>query len=138
MRVWLTLVVLIAVAVVGGGLYVRNANHPTTEYRTTPVHVVDVGAQVAGQVVTFGKDTAGHSLDFGSEVEENVLLAKIDDTTYIADVDVAKAQLGQAKTAILKAEADLQQAKSKLLQAQNNWDRASKLGPSDALSQNDY
>jgi HlyD family secretion protein len=156
MRVWLTLVVVIAVAVVGGGLYVRNANHPTTEFRTTTVHrgdvvssisaggtvepeeVVDVGAQVAGQVVTFGKDTTGHSLDFGSEVEANMLLAKIDDTTYKADVDVAKAQLGQAKTAILKAQADLGQAKSKLLQAQNNWDRASKLGPSDALSQNDY
>lgn len=53
-------------------------------------------------------------------------------------MDVAQAQLEQAKTNIQKGDADLAQANSKLMQAAHNWDRARTLGPSDALSQNDY
>jgi HlyD family secretion protein len=67
-----------------------------------------------------------------------MVLARIDDTTYKADVESAKAQLEQSKTAVLKGEADLAQANSKLMQAEHNWRRAEKIGPSDALSQNDY
>ncbi len=103
-----------------------------------PEEVVDVGAQVAGQIESFGKDVNGNPIDYRSEVEPNMLLARIDDTVYKADADVAQAQLEQAKTNILKGEADLAQANSKLLQAEHNWNRARVLGPSDALSQNDY
>ena len=36
------------------------------------------------------------------------------------------------------AQANLEQIKAKLYQATGDWDRAQKLGPSDALSQADY
>ena len=39
---------------------------------------------------------------------------------------------------MLKSQADLLQAQAKLVEAQCNWDRAQKIGASDALSQNDY
>jgi HlyD family secretion protein len=156
MRIWVYVLVLFVLVGGGAGWVWHSSEKPTVEYRTTPVRrgdvvssisatgtlepeeVVDIGAQVAGQIESFGKDVKGKIIDYRSEVEPGMLLATIDDTTFKANWDVAKAQLEQAKTAITKGEADLDQANSKLLQAQHNWDRARSLGPSDALSQNDY
>ena len=156
MRIWVYLLVLFVAVGSTAGWYLHANAKPAVEYRTTPIRrgdvvssisatgtlepeeVVDIGAQVAGQIEAFGKDVNGKTIDYRSEVEPGNLLAKIDDTTFKANLDVAKAQLEQAKTAITKGEADLAQANSKLLEAQHNWDRARLLGPSDALSQNDY
>ncbi len=103
-----------------------------------PEEVVDIGAQVAGRIVSFGKDKNGEEVDYGSVVEAGMVLARIDDALYAADVASAKAQLGQNKAAVLNAEANLLQLKAKLFQAERDWARAQKLGPSDALSQTDY
>ena len=103
-----------------------------------PEEVVDVGAQVAGKIVTFGQDKDGQEVDYGSVVEAGTVLARIDDSLYAADVAAAKAQLVQAKAAVQKAQADLGQLQAKLFQAENDWKRAQKLGPSDALSQTDF
>jgi HlyD family secretion protein len=54
-----------------------------------PLETVDVGAQVAGRVNTFGKDQDGKIVDYGSIVREGSLLAKIDDSVYAADLSVA-------------------------------------------------
>jgi len=103
-----------------------------------PEEVVDVGAQVAGKIVAFGQDKNGHEVDYGSVVEAGMVLARIDDVLYAADAAAAKAQLAQAKAAVQKAQADLGQMKAKLLQTENEWARAQKLGPSDALSKTDF
>ncbi len=103
-----------------------------------PEEVVDIGAQVAGKIVAFGEDKNGKTVDYGSVVEAGTVLARIDDALYAADVDQAKATLGQSKAALQRSEADLGQLKAKLYQAQRDWARAQKLGPSDALSQADY
>jgi len=103
-----------------------------------PEEVVDVGAQVAGRIVAFGKDRDGKTVDYGSQVEAGMVLAQIDDALYAADVSQSKAQLAQAKANVQRAEADLGQLKAKLFQAERDWMRAKKLGPSDALSQSDY
>ncbi len=103
-----------------------------------PEEVVDIGAQVAGKIVAFGKDAQGRPIDYGSRVEAGMVLAQIDDALYAADVSAAKAQLAQAKANYQRAQADLGQLKAKLFQAERDWARAQKLGPSDALSQADY
>ena len=103
-----------------------------------PEEVVDIGAQVAGRIVTFGKDKSGGEVDYGSFVEAGTVLALIDDALYAADAAAAKAQLAQAKAAVQKAQADLGQMQAKVLQTENDWNRARKLGPSDALSQTDF
>jgi len=103
-----------------------------------PEEVIDIGAQVAGRIVSFGKDKNGKAVDYGSVVEAGMVLARIDDALYAADVESAKATLGQAQAALQRSEADLGQLKAKLFQAERDWARAKKLGPSDALSQADY
>ena len=103
-----------------------------------PEEVVDVGAQVAGKIVSFGKDKDGKTVDYGSVVEAGTILAQIDDALYAADVANAKAQLEQSKANVQRAKSDLGQLKAKLYQAERDWMRAQKLGPSDALSQADY
>jgi HlyD family secretion protein len=99
---------------------------------------VDIGAQVAGVIIAFGKDKRGKDIDWGSVVEEGTVLAKIDDSLYVAAVETAKAQLQQAIANKVSADANVLQMKAKLLQAQQDWGRAQKLGPSDALAQSAY
>jgi len=103
-----------------------------------PEEVIDVGAQVAGRIVSFGEDRQGKPIDYGSVVKAGDVLARIDDALYVSDVDHAKASLAQARANLERAQADLGQLEAKLEQARNDWKRAQQLGPSDALSQSSY
>ena len=94
-----------------------------------PEESIDVGAQVAGRIVEFGRDLEGNTINNNSEVKTGMLLAKIDDTTYQADVAQANAQLAQDKALIEGAQANMAVAKAKLAQATRDWDRARVLGP---------
>src|SRR5436309_13401549 len=58
-----------------------------------PVEVVDVGAQVAGRISSFGTDIDGKIIDYRSVVEAGAVLAKIDESVYAADLAVANAQM---------------------------------------------
>lgn len=103
-----------------------------------PTVVVDVGAQVNGIIVSFGRDIHGKPVDYGSVVDENTVLAKIDDSLYAAALNTAKAQLQQAEANKVSADANVLQMRANLLLATQNWNRAKKLGPSDALAQSAY
>ena len=103
-----------------------------------PVVVVDVGAQVSGIISSFGKDKYGKMIDYSSPVEAGTVLARIDASLYSAAVEAAKAQLQQAMANNISANANVLQMKAQLLLAQLNWDRAQKLGPSDALAKSAY
>lgn len=110
-----------------------------------PEELVDVGAQVTGEIKEFGTDADGNRVDYGSEVKAGQLLARIDDTIVELDIKRAEASVAQAKAQILSAEAGLAQAKASISQAQANknkadrdLDRAKKLGVGDALSQMSY
>ena len=56
-----------------------------------PEEVIDVGAQVLGRILSFGKDAGGTTVDYGSVVEEGTVLAHIDDSLYLAEVAQAEA-----------------------------------------------
>jgi len=96
-----------------------------------PIEVVDVGAQVAGRISVFGVGKDGKTLDYGSDVEQGALLAKIDDSVYTADLSVVKA--GQ-----LSAAAGLEQMTAKLDQAAADWKRAQELYKSKLIAEVDY
>ena len=99
-----------------------------------PEEVVDVGAQVAGQILAFGKDAEGKTVDYGASVDEGTVLARIDESLCSAEVTQAEAQILTAQGSLKRAEADLLQAKAKLQQAERDWDRAQQLGSSKALA----
>lgn len=96
-----------------------------------PEEVVDVGAQVAGRIISFGTDEQGKVIDYGSEVKEGTILARIDEALYASDV-------AQARAALERTQADLLQSQAKYAQAERDWTRAQKLGPSDALAHSSY
>ena len=103
-----------------------------------PVELVDVGSQVSGKIVVFGTDRDGAEVDYCSTVTNGMVLARIDDETYLADLDVAKAQLANAEASVASANANMQKAKVDLDHARKDWDRARSIGVGIALSQSDY
>jgi HlyD family secretion protein len=151
-------VVIVAVVVLAlGGWMWRRGEKPAAGFRTAPVmrgdllatisatgtlepeEVVDVGAQVAGQINSFGDDphNPGKLIDYRSEVEEGTVLAKIDDSLYAADVAAAQAQVDQAKANVQRAQADLGQMQAKSNQTAHDWTRAQQAGANAGLSQSD-
>jgi HlyD family secretion protein len=146
------IVVLIASALVGGSgfWYMRNGRD-STAFRTVtvergdliasinasgtiqPEEVINVGAQVAGQVKGFGADPRDtrRKIDYGSPVEEETVLAWIDDSVY-------QAQLNRAKADLLRAQADLLQLKAKERQAERDFERLKDLRARQIISDAEY
>jgi HlyD family secretion protein len=100
-----------------------------------PVEVIDVGAQIAGQIMTFGTDVDGKPVDYGSKIVEGTVLAKIEDRMYAAEVDSAKAQTEVAQAQVVSAQANMKQLQAKAQQAERDWKRAQSIGNSEALAQ---
>ena len=103
-----------------------------------PEELVDIGAQVSGKILYFGKGLDGKELDYCSTVTNGMLLAKIDDMTYIADVNVARAMLKRAEASVAVSKASLKDAQVRLGQAKREWERAQNIGVGLALSQTSY
>src|SRR5262245_42673015 len=72
-----------------------------------PEEVIDVGAQVAGQIQSFGTGSDGKPIDYGSPVDAGTVLARIDDSLFRARVE-------QARASVRSAEQQLAQAKAKV------------------------
>lgn len=87
-----------------------------------PEEVVDVGAQVAGEIVRFGDDPrgGGKPISYGSPVDKGTVLAQLDEKLF-------RARLDQMKANVTKAEADVQQAHAKVRQSERNVERNKKL-----------
>jgi len=122
-----------------------------------PEEVIDVGAQIVGQIKDFGVDprdlpspTVGlaagapafetvapaialkdkavqRTVDYCTPVEPGTVLANIDDALYAPDVAVARQDVAVAKAAVTVAEANVDVAKSKLDQNKREWDRNKQL-----------
>lgn len=103
-----------------------------------PEELVDVGSQVSGKIVGFGTDAAGAEVDYCSAVTNGMVLARIDDVTYLADLEVARAQLESAKAAVGSAEANHAKAQIDADHARKDWERAQAIGVGLALSQSDF
>ena len=138
MRKLITLLILLSLA--GGGFWwyknrpktaqakIAYKTEAVTRGKTTqtilatgtiePEDLIDIGAQVTGQIMKFGTDTNGKEVDYCSEVKKGQLLARIDDVTYKAEVTISKANLTTANAQLAGAQADAAQLNAKLRQAE--------------------
>ena len=89
-----------------------------------PEELINVGAQVNGKIMSFGTDADGKTIDYGSRITAGMVLARIDDVLYDAEVRQAKASKLQAEAAIKSANANIAVAKANLRLAEQNWLRA--------------
>jgi HlyD family secretion protein len=118
-----------------------------------PEDIIDVGAQVAGQIKAFGVDDKTQKpIDYGSEVEAGAVLARIDDSLYQAKVNQSQAMVTVAQAAYDQAVAKVDDANANVKVAQANvavavanfdhakrdWDRAQVLLPRQGIAQADY
>ncbi|MCE5269011.1 MAG: efflux RND transporter periplasmic adaptor subunit [Planctomycetaceae bacterium] len=150
--IFILLVVLVAA---GGGAAYYTTNYlsaePSATFRTAtvkkdtllvtigatgtaePEDLINVGAQVAGRIESFGRDPydAAKRVDYCTAVEEGTVLANIDPTMY-------KAQHDQAVAAVARAKADLVQLQAKCNQTEQEWKRARSLKPTQAIADTDY
>ena len=98
-----------------------------------PEEVVDVGAQVMGLILEFGRDPHDPSklIDYGSVVEKGTVLAKIDPTPYEAALEQAEATLEHDK-------ANLGTLTAVRNQTRREFERAKELLPKNAIAETDY
>lgn len=156
------------VAAVAGGVLIRTAVGPRRHgpvYLTAPAQrgelvatvvatgtvepeeVVDVGAQVVGIVQAFGRDPkdAARPVDYGTQVEEGTVLARIDDAVYRARADKWAAHVAQTRAEVARAEADqyraeanAKEAAARRTQATRDWARVQAAFDAGSASQQDY
>jgi len=98
-----------------------------------PEEVVDVGAQIAGEILSFGKDPndPARSISHGSPVDQGTVLARLDDKVYTA-------RMNQAKASVAKSEADVEQAEVKARQTQRELDRVQRLYKDHRISPQEF
>ena len=103
-----------------------------------PEELVDVGAQVNGPIVSFGKDASGKEVDYGAPVTEGMVLATIDDAIYTASLRQADAAVMQAKANLMNARAQKIQLQAKMTLAKNNYERSVRLRPENVIAESEY
>ena len=145
----------------GGGLglwYYNETQAQHFSYRTVPIargdlqatinatgtiepqEVVDVGAQIAGEIVSFGTDPQHpeKAISFLSPVEQGTVLARIADRLFKARVDQMKASVERSEAEVLQAQAKFKQTRRELDRSNNLVrDRRVSLTEHDAAVAND-
>jgi HlyD family secretion protein len=98
-----------------------------------PEEVVDVGAQVAGRIISLGKDIdhPDKTINYCSRVKKDTPLALIDDSVF-------KARVTQAEANLIQAQATVENTVAKLRQYEREWKRAQTLWPRGAIAEVDF
>src|SRR5580693_8976349 len=134
------LIVLFIIAAIGAGAgwYYMTHSGPQIAVATTPITRADVIDAVASTgtlqpviSVTVGSQVSGNigwlGADFNSIVKKNQVIAKLDPTLFVAQLEQSKASLSQARANLLKARSDLDRMKVGLTDSQQKYTRATEL-----------
>ena len=149
---WRLLAILLTLATLvwGGWWWLSRPNVQPVEYRTAeirrgdiqavvsatgtlePEELVDVGAQVAGRILELGRDPQNEAkpVDYGTQVDEGTVLARLDSAIYSSQVEQNKASLQRAR-------AEAQQQRIRLEQLEREWNRAQSFRKSQSISESD-
>jgi HlyD family secretion protein len=98
-----------------------------------PQDVVDVGAQIAGEIKSFGPDPRDpvKTISYGTPVERGTVLARLNDA-------LLKARANQAGASLDHAKADLEQAEVRLRQTERDLERVKNLFSRRSISTQEY
>jgi HlyD family secretion protein len=145
-RSWISrgLIALAVVAVAGAGLWYwkgHKAAGADAAFRTAEVErgsirvaISSTGTLSAISTVTVGSQISGQVtevlVDFNSEVRKGEVLARIDPSSYEAQIEQGNAQ-------IASAQASLSQAQASLANAQADYERKAELGRQQLVSRSD-
>jgi HlyD family secretion protein len=163
MKLFLTLLVLVAGLAGGAYWYWRVQARPRTSFNVVevkrgrleatvgstgtlqPRELVDVGAQVVGRIIFIGKDSNTKSgiVDWGSEVDGPVVdtdgkMVKLGTVLAQIDPSLYEAQRNAARASVSAAEADVLVKTATLYQASRDWGRAQSLFPTGGVAQAEY
>lgn len=149
---WRLLAILLTLATLvwGGWWWLSRPSVQPVEYRTSeirrgdiqavvsatgtlePEELVDVGAQVAGRILELGRDPQNEAkpVDYGTQVDEGTVLARLDSAIYSSQVEQNKASLQRAR-------AEAQQQRIRLEQLEREWNRAQSFRKSQSISESD-
>lgn len=143
-------VILLVVAALGGGAgaYYYKRGAVEVSVNTAPItrgEIIDsVGATGTLQAVTtvqVGSQVSGNiswlGADFNSIVKKGQVIAKLDPSLFDAQVQQARANLGQAQANLAKAQSDLGRARVQVTDAQQKFGRAKELAAKGLIPQSD-
>lgn len=151
MRTIFGIAILVAGASLGGSWYMRANLQQAPQFRTLavergelliavsatgtvePVEIIDVGAQIVGRIQQFGPDPRepGKTIDYGTQVQQDDVLAQLDDSPQLAELEKAQANLKLA-------EAELQRYEAQMKQAEQDYARAERLREANATADYDH
>src|SRR5690349_16474538 len=136
-------IVAIAVALAGAVLWWWRGDQAAAEpaYRTTPVERGDIrvaisatGTLSAISTVTVGSQVSGQVtavlVDFNDKVRQGQVIARIDPSTYEAQIEQGNAQVASAR-------AQLRQAQASLANAEADYRRKAALADSQLVARSD-
>src|SRR5437773_3058051 len=146
-RVVIVLLIIAAVGAGAGAYYLRRGG-PEIGVVTAPItrgDIVDaVGATGTLQAVTtvqVGSQVSGNisylGADFNSIVKKGQVIARLDPSLFEAQLQQARANLGQSQANLTKAQSDLDRTKVMLTDAQQKYTRAKELAAKSLLPQSD-
>ena len=146
-RALIGLLIVLAVGAGAGAYYIRRSA-PEIQVNTSPItrgDIVDtVGASGTLQAVTtvqVGSQVSGNiqylGADFNSIVKKGQVVARLDPSLFDAQLQQAKANLGQTRANLTKAQSDLDRTKVQLVDAQQKYTRAKELAAKQLLPQSD-
>src|SRR6267143_937379 len=146
-RVITILLIITAIVAGAGAIYVRRGG-PEPQVNTAPItrgDIIDtVGATGTLQAVTtvqVGSQVSGNiqwlGADFNSIVKKGQVIARLDPSLFDAQLQQARANLGQTRANLTKAQSDLERTKVQLVDAQQKYSRAKELAAKSLLPQSD-
>jgi HlyD family secretion protein len=135
-------IVLIAIAVVGGGWFWWQTERATQIANELPAGIVQGNGRIEAVQVDVAAKYAGRvtkiTVHEGDMVQIGQTLVELDTSELRASMAKAKAQRAEAVETLAEAEAEIVRYESELLLAQKNLERTAKLVDRNAASQEEY
>ena len=124
----ITGILILAVAAVFAGMYIYNeSKYQSTDDAYIEAHMIRIAPKVTGEIVEL-------NIEDNQRIKEGDIVARIEDSEYLAKAEQARANYKKALFAQQGAKADLEAANSNIELARTDLERYEKLYSTGAVS----